>query len=103
MGYRRVLDKALEKKSIQIVPALEVGITDVIARLIEDGAGISYLPDFVTKEKVRNGSLIYLDVEDIENTIWKQLIYHKNKWISNCMKIFIDYIKEKDFSHYITI
>ena len=103
MGYRRVLDKALEKKSIQIVPALEVGRTDVIARLIEDGAGISYLPDFVTKEKVRNGSLIYLDVEDIENTIWKQLIYHKNICISNCMKIFIDYIKEKDFSQYITI
>ena len=99
MGYRRVFDKALEKKSIEIVPVLEVGRTDIIATLLEEGAGISYLPEFVTREKVRNGTLAYLDVKDIETDIWKQLIYHKNKWVSNCMKAFIEYVKEIEFKN----
>ncbi len=99
MGYRRVFDKALEKKSIEIVPVLEVGRTDIIANLLEEGAGISFLPEFVTREKVKNGTLTYLDIKDIETDIWKQLIYHKNKWVSNCMKAFIEYVKEIEFKN----
>ena len=43
---------------------------------------ISYLPDFVTRELVETGELCYLDVCDMEIEIRKQLIYHKNKWMS---------------------
>ncbi len=43
MGYRRILDKELAKKSIEISPALEVGRTDIITTLPEECDGISYL------------------------------------------------------------
>ena len=59
---------------------------------------ISYLPDFVTKPLIESGQLYYLDVKDMNIEIWKQLIYHKNKWISKSLKAFIDYVKEKEFS-----
>ena len=59
---------------------------------------ISFLPDFVTEKKVRDGKLIYLDVKDISTDIWKQLIYHKNKWISGCLSTFIEYVKKVEFS-----
>ena len=59
---------------------------------------ISYLPDFVTKEFVDSGELCYLDVCDVHTEIWKQLIYHKNKWMSKSLRAFIEYIKEKEFS-----
>lgn len=98
MGYRRVFDKELAKKSIEISPVLEVGRTDIITSLLETGEGISFLPDFVTAQKVKSGSLIYLDVTDITTDIWKQLIHHKNKWVSNCLKAFIDYVKELEFN-----
>ena len=42
--------------------------------------------------------LCYLNVVDMNIDIWKQLIYHKNKWLSKSMKTFIEYIKSHEFS-----
>jgi DNA-binding transcriptional LysR family regulator len=97
-GYRRVLDKELAKKSIEITPALEIGRTDIITNIVAESEMISYLPDFVTEELVKEGKLSYLDVSDIKIDIWKQLIYHKNKWISRSLKTFIEYVKAHEFS-----
>jgi len=60
---------------------------------------ISFLPDFVTAARVAAGELCYLDVQDMELTIYKQLIYHKNKWLSRSMKACIDYLKQTQFSN----
>ena len=98
-GYRRVFDKELAKKSLEITPVLEIGRTDIITHIIAKSDMISYLPDFVTKELVTSGELCYLDVCDMEIDIWKQLIYHKNKWMSKTLKTVIEYIKAHEFSN----
>lgn len=98
-GYRRVLDKELAKKSLEITPVLEIGRTDIITNILAKSDMISYLPDFVTKESFESGKLCYLDVCDIEIDIWKQLIYHKNKWMSKSLKTFIEYVKSHEFSN----
>ena len=97
-GYRRVLDKELAKRSLEINPVLEIGRTDIITSLVAEGGMISYLPDFVTRPLVEEGRLAYLDVVDFGIEIWKQLIYHKNKWMSRSLRAFIKYIKENEFS-----
>ena len=94
-GYRRVFDRELAKRSLEITPVLEIGRTDIITSMLQDSNMISFLPDFVTKDLVNSGALCYLDVCDINIEIWKQLIYHKNKWMSKSLKTFIDYIKEE--------
>ncbi len=98
-GYRRVFDKELAKKSLEIVPILEIGRTDMITSLIAQDDVISFLPDFVTKDMVESGELCYLDVRDVKVEIWKQIIYHKNKWMSKALKTLLDYIIEKEFLH----
>ena len=97
-GYRRVFDKELAKRSLEISPILEIGRTDMITTLLAQGDMISFLPDFVTKDMIKSGDLCYLDVCDMDIEIWKQLIYHKNKWMSKSLKAFINYIKENEFS-----
>ena len=97
-GYRRVFDNELAKKSLEIAPILEIGRTDMITALIAQGDMLSFLPDFVTKDMIESGLLCYLDVCDMNIEIWKQLIYHKNKWMSKSLKTFIDYIIENEFS-----
>ena len=97
-GYRRVFDKELAKKSLEITPVLEIGRTDIITQILAKSDMISYLPDFVSKELVKKGELCYLDVCDMKIDIWKQLIYHKNKWMSKSLKTFIEYIKSREFS-----
>lgn len=98
-GYRRVFDRELAKKSIDITPVLEIGRTDMITSILANSDMISFLPDFVTKPLVDSGALCYLDVCDVNIEIWKQLIYHKNKWISKSMKTIIAYIKEHEFTN----
>lgn len=96
-GYRRVFDRELAKKSLEITPVLEIGRTDMITSLLAGSDMISYLPDFVTRAQIDAGVLCYLDVCDMNIDIWKQLIYHKNKWLSKSLRAVIDYVKEHEF------
>ena len=98
-GYRRVLDRELAKKHMEITPVLEIGRTDMITSILTQSNMISFLPDFATKHLVDAGVLCYLDICDVDVEIWKQLIYHKNKWLSKSLKTVIDYIKEQEFSN----
>jgi DNA-binding transcriptional LysR family regulator len=98
-GYRRVLDKELAKRSLEITPALEIGRTDIITSVVSQSDMLSFVPDFVTKPMVDAGKLCYLDVCDMNVEIWKQLIYHKNKWMSRALNSFIDYVKTAEFSN----
>ena len=97
-GYRRVLDKELARKSIDITPVLEIGRTDIITHILTESKMISYLPDFVTREAAAVGKLCYLDVVDMDMEIWKQLIYHRNKWMSKSLRTVIEYIKDHEFN-----
>jgi len=98
-GYRRAFDSELAKRSIDITPVLEIGRTDMITSVLTKSNMISFLPDFVTKPLVDAGVLCYLDVCDMNIEIWKQLIYHKNKWMSKSLKALIEYIKVQEFSN----
>ncbi|MBR2388359.1 MAG: LysR family transcriptional regulator [Clostridia bacterium] len=98
-GYRRIFDRELAKRSLEITPVLEIGRTDIITSVLAENDMISFLPDFVTKDLIESGKLCYLAVTDMNIDIWKQLIYHKNKWLSRSMKTFIEYIKANEFSN----
>ena len=97
-GYRRVLDRELAKHSLEIHPMLEIGRTDVITSVVAQSNMISFLPDFVTKDKVAAGKLCYLDIRDMDMSIYQQLIYHKNKWMSRSLKVLIDFICQTQFA-----
>ena len=96
-GNENSNEKELAKNSIEINPILEIGRTDVIASVLESGIGISFLPEFVTKRGFSEGKLVYIDVVDAKFDIWKQLIYHRNKWLSNSFLALVDFIKSHEF------
>ena len=92
MSYRRLLDEWMAKDSLQIQPVLESGSADLILRLVEQGAGISLLPDYATAPAVARGSIVRLVAEDFRPELWMQLLYHKNKWISRPMQAVIQHL-----------
>jgi DNA-binding transcriptional LysR family regulator len=97
VGYRKALEEVFAKKSIPLQPILEIGRTDIIADLLTQGLGVSFLPDFVTRKGRERGDLIYLNVPNVSVDIWKQLLHHKNKWISPGLAALIEYVKENEF------
>ena len=59
MSYRRLLEEKLAELSLEIQPVLEIGSTELICSLVEQGAGISFLPEYVIKDRVKAGTLVW--------------------------------------------
>lgn len=97
MSYRRLMDEKLAEMSLEIQPVLEIGSTDLIRLLVEQNIGIAFLPDYVSARAVAEGRLFYLNVTDFEIEIWKQLLYHRHKWISPQMESVLQYCIYKEF------
>ena len=97
MSYRRLMEEKLAGMSLEVQPVLEVGGTDLICSLVEQGVGISFLPDYVTEGGVEAGRLVRLHVSDFEIEIWKQLLYHRDKWVSPALESVLRYCISREF------
>jgi len=94
MSYRRLLDEHLARFSQELHPILENGSTELLCSLAERGAGIAFLPDYVTRSAIVRGTLVQLDVADFVPELWKQLIYHRDKWVSPQMQAVISHLSD---------
>ena len=94
MSYRRLLDEGLARQSLEIQPVLEMGGADLICRLVEQDMGLSLLPDYVTERAVREGTVVRLNVPDVQVEVWKQLVYRRDKWVSLPMKAMIRHLAQ---------
>ena len=92
MSYRKILDEYLASQSHEINPILEIGNTNLLCRLVEDNVGISFLPDYVTENEVQKGTIVRLNVDELDIKVWKQILYHRNKWISAQMEAFLEHL-----------
>lgn len=97
MSYRRLMDERLAEDKIDVKPILEISSADIISRLIEQNAGVSFLPDYVTEKAVKQGKIVRLPVENFDVKLWKQLLYHRDKWLSLPMKAAIDHLSKIKF------
>lgn len=91
MSYRRILDETLAARSLELTPVLETGNTEHIRHMVAEGIGLSFLPASAMGDTVKNGEISYLSVPDLSIDVWKQLIYHRDKWVSPAMEAVISY------------
>lgn len=92
MSYRRLLDQWLARESIELQPVLEAGRADVLCALAEQGIGIAFLPDYVTDAAVSRGSLVRLKLEGFSPELWRQVLYHRDKWLSRPMEQVLSHL-----------
>ena len=95
MSYRRMMDEWLAKSSLEVRPTLEAGQADLLCSLVERGIGCSFLPDFVTEKAANRGTIKRMDAEGFYPDLWKQILYHREKWISPSMKIVLGIMTER--------
>ena len=94
MSYRRLLDEHLASQSTEIHPILEMGNADLLCRLVEENMGISFLPDYVTRKAVQEKKVVRLHIEGFDVELWKQVLYHRDKWISAPLQLALDYLSK---------
>lgn len=92
MSYRRLMDEKLAARSLEVRPVLETARADLICDLVAEDMGVSFLPDYVTEQAVRQGRVIRLPVADFQVEVWKQLLYRRDKWLSAPMQAVISHL-----------
>ncbi len=91
--FRQIFEKYLSENGIVLDHTIELGSIATIKALVANDVGISFLPRFTVAEELKTGRLteIETNVEHRELTI--AIGYHKNKWLSPLMNLFIDCLK----------
>ena len=92
MSYRRMMDEKLARNSLEIRPVLETGRADQICALAQENAGIGFLPDYVTRDSVSKGMLVRLEVPQCQVAVWKQVLYRREKWVSQQMLAMMEHL-----------
>ena len=95
MSYRRLLDEWLAKESLEVRPVLQAGQADLLCSLVEMGLGCSFLPDYITYEAASRGTIKRLTAEGFYPELWKQILYHREKWVSPSMRTVLRIMIER--------
>ncbi len=90
ISYRYAMEQLLAAKGYELHPFWEVGNTDVITRFLLENKGISFLPEYVVHDYIKNRQLVVLDTECDEIVMWSQLVYHRNKCVTPQMNLFLE-------------
>ena len=93
-AYRYELERLLADRDLEIFPILEIGNTETIIHLLKKGMGYSFLPEFTVREELRKKRLseIQTDIPTVE--MYSQLLYCRNKWVTQEMERFIELVKQ---------
>lgn len=89
-SYRYELERILSEKDLIIKPVMEIGDTEAILHLLKKGVGVSFMPMYAVQESMKEGSLSQIQTDMPALRMWSQLLYHKNKWVTPQMNVFIN-------------
>ncbi len=93
MSYRRLMDEALAAHSLEITPVFVSGDTYLLCDLVSKGCGLSLLPDYACRPMLESGELCEVKTDpSLRPVVWAQLLHHRDKWVSDPMRIVSDYL-----------
>ena len=92
-SYRLMLERYLAAKEQVICPYLSIGNTEFIIHQLIGSSSLSFLPAFAIAPEEKQGLLRALDVEQFHMQVWRQVIYHKDKWVTQEMEAFFQLLK----------
>ncbi|MDS0524322.1 LysR family transcriptional regulator [Clostridium sp. SHJSY1] len=99
-SVRIAFEKYLREKKIKYVNPIEFSSIEAIKKYVINGLGISFLPLYIVKNEIDEGSLKMIEVSEPFGKFKTQLVYHKNKSISKSMSKFIEIVL-KDSNNWI--
>lgn len=85
IGYTYELSQHLARKGLGFHPYLETGNTDIIRSFVAQNKGVSYLPLFTIQNELKEKSIVPIRVPEFEVNVYRQLFWHKNKYITKPM------------------
>jgi DNA-binding transcriptional LysR family regulator len=92
--YRKILENYLRDNDIFLNNTMELWSIEAIKKCVASNLGISFLPRFAVEEELENNKLKELKAGCSNTKITAIYAYHKNKWISPAMSLFMQLVRE---------
>lgn len=93
-SYQKVITEYLTEKDIILNQTMEMWSIDAVKKSVINNLGISYLPIFAVEEELKSGALIQVKT-GLDDTLFSSFCsYHKNKWISPPMELFLQLVQK---------
>lgn len=92
--YQQLFNKYLKDKNIVFDNMIELGSIEAIKRSVISNLGITFLPRFTVEDELSDFRLKEIHTELENEKIPVICAYHKNKWISPAMNLFLKLVRE---------
>ncbi|MDY8165832.1 LysR family transcriptional regulator [Bacillus thuringiensis] len=89
-SYRKMFEEYLREREIFPSYTMELWSIEAIKRCVMSGLGISYLPLITVNKEIQEGRLKTIPCDSDFQQIFSQIVYHKNKWVSPALSMFIN-------------
>lgn len=93
-GTRELFDHVLASFEYTYTPAWESTSTEALINAAGEGLGISILPYMLVKDALEKGTVVELQVKNLQLNRELNVIYHKNKFLTCLAREFIEMCKD---------
>lgn len=93
--FQCMFDAYLAQKHIEPGGILDINSIEAIKRSVVSNIGVTFLPRYVAEDYIEKGLVKEIETGLTQKRVTAVCIYHKNKWITPAMELFIRISKEK--------
>ena len=90
---RRALDQAFGQPGLRARTMLEFNSDEAIKQCVLAGIGVGVVPRMAVRGELAEGTLVALNVTDVDVTLATQMLWHKDKWLSPALRAFADVVR----------
>lgn len=89
-SYRSIMESVLRDAGATIESSSEFGSLEAIKQCVAYDLGIALVPYIAVAEEAKNGTLTILPFSHPEVRVYRQLVYHKKKWMPQALLRFLE-------------
>lgn len=93
--YQKKIDSYLKEHEIILDGYIELGSTEAVKRSVISNLGVAYLPRYTIEDDLAAGTLKEIKTKLVDRKITSIFAYHRNKWISPALDLFIQLLIEQ--------
>ncbi len=93
--YHKILNEYLAEHDIVLEGEMEIESIEAAKLSVSSNLGVAFLPRYSVGKELEHGELIELPLGPFIKNITAVCSYHKNKWVTPAMELFIRLLREE--------
>lgn len=89
-GTREMFEEKMKLNGLSFIESWTCNNSEAIKNAVADGHGISLISEKLVEAELKSGRLIQVPIEGESFNRYFSIIYHKNKYMSESLRIFTD-------------